>query len=95
MDKTMKKIMEKALLFAERGIPKVEINHALEAIFVRKTHEQIDFISQKAIEMWESFNTAVDEAGGGGWNVDDLLNMSVLDLFSSLATNNVRFIYKK
>ena len=37
--------------------------------------------------------SAVDEAGGSGWPVDELCKMSVMGLISRLATNRVRFCF--
>jgi hypothetical protein len=45
------------------------------------------------LEMYESLNTALDKAGGGGYTIHDLDNMTVVGLIQRLATNNVRFIY--
>jgi hypothetical protein len=48
---------------------------------------------QKFLEMYESLQTAVHRAGGAGYSVHELGNMTVVDLIQRLATNNVRFIY--
>lgn len=48
---------------------------------------------QKFLEIYESLQTAVHKAGGAGYSVHELSNMTVVDLIQRLATNNVRFIY--
>ena len=50
-------------------------------------------VMTKAIEMYASLAIAVDEAGGVGFSIKELQEMTVMDLFNSLATNNVRFVY--
>ena len=45
--------------------------------------------------MCSSLQRATDEAGGAGWSLEALCDMSVIDLISTLGTNNVRFIYTK
>ena len=50
-------------------------------------------VMTKAIEMYVSLAIAVDEAGGRGFSPEELQEMTVMDLFNSLATNGVRFVY--
>lgn len=47
------------------------------------------------LEMHESLEKAVEEAGGCGWTVEELNEVTVIDLFSYLAINGVRFVYQK
>ena len=53
------------------------------------------FIGNSWIEMYESLNIAVDEAGGCGYSMENLREMTVEELFNRLATNGVRFICVK
>ena len=94
-DRTRKKIMNNALLLFESGMSQVQIDNLLVALFKNQGDKSVLFVSGKAIEMLKSFDKAVDKAGGAGWPVEELLNMTVLDLFGSLATNGIRFIYDK
>ncbi len=50
---------------------------------------------EHGIEMYESLNVAVDKAGGSPFLISDLKTMTVLELFSTLAPNNVRFVCNK
>ena len=47
------------------------------------------------LEMYESLETATHQAGGCGWSVEELRKMTVVDLFSCLAINGIRFVYQK
>lgn len=50
-------------------------------------------VFQGSIEIFESLNKAVNEAGGIGFSPDRIEEMSASELLSILATNNVRFVY--
>jgi len=50
---------------------------------------------KSGMEMFISLNMADDEAGGCGFSLSQLDEMTVLDLFARLATNHVRFYYDK
>jgi len=56
---------------------------------------EVIFLTDSAVEMYSSLLKAVDDAGGVGYSVKELKNMSVLELISRLCTNNIRFIYKR
>jgi len=47
------------------------------------------------IDIYTSLMKAVDKAGGTNWSVDDLCNMTAMDLLVHLSTNNVKFVYKR
>lgn len=45
------------------------------------------------LEMLQSFNTVVQQAGGRIFSAEDLRRMTAEDLFLTLASNGVRFHY--
>lgn len=48
------------------------------------------------LEMYKSLQIAVDEAGGCGYHdINELSEMTVLDLIERLAPNGIRFCYSK
>ena len=57
------------------------------------TGKDMSFIMNSGIEMLESLYQAVDQAGGciGKW--EDIKNITLKELFATLATNGVRFNY--
>jgi hypothetical protein len=56
------------------------------------TNEAALFL-HKAIEMMDSLNEATVAAGGTPFTYKQICEMSMVDLISLLATNDVRFIY--
>ncbi len=48
---------------------------------------------KNAIEMYESLNIEVNKAGGKGYSIEELGEMTALDLLSRLCTNDIRFIW--
>lgn len=54
-----------------------------------------DYCMTHFCEMLDSLNKAVEEAGGTTISFERLRQMSALELFTLLATNNVRFNYKE
>jgi len=53
------------------------------------------YIMRSGLEMYSSLIQSIDEDGGSweGYNLDEILEMSLMDVMSKLATNNVRFKY--
>jgi len=59
-------------------------------------NEEIRIKAMKdGIEMYESLQEAVSKAGGCGFTADVLSNITAMELISRLATNGIRFIYKR
>ena len=54
-------------------------------------------LAQAAVEMYDSLRTSIDHAGGSGnsFTPDKLRNMTVIELISELAQNNIRFTCTK
>jgi len=54
-------------------------------------------LAQAAVEMYDSLRTSIDHAGGSGnsFTPDKLKNMTVMELISELASNNIRFTCTK
>ncbi len=52
-------------------------------------------IITNGIEMYESLLDAVNKAGGSPscYTINNLKDMTVMDLISNLSTNRVRFVY--
>jgi len=85
-DKKRRKIVDMALtFFQDEEYPLLREHLITEVIF----------LTDSAVEMYSSLLKAVDDAGGVGYSVKELKNMSVLELISRLCTNNIRFIYKR
>jgi len=74
-----------------------ESGHKIEQIIeiISKIYPNSDYIIISGIEMYRSLTKACDEARGGGYNIQRLCKMTVMDLISKLATNHVRFIFEK
>ena len=47
------------------------------------------------IEIKSSLDKAMDKAGGAPFSIDQLEEMTVLDLLVHLATNKVKFVYEE
>lgn len=86
-DKMRTGIMKTALILFESG-------HTIKEIQKSLSKESFVF-ANAAIKMYVSFAQAVDDAGGTGWLMEELLKMTMMDLISKLSTNNVRFIFEK
>jgi len=56
--------------------------------------DRVEVILQ-GIDMINNLNEVVDQAGGSGFNVLDLKEMTALELIAHLCTNNVRFTFIK
>lgn len=90
-DKTRTSVMKDAIELFEKGY---EMKQILEAISAWYPHASNSTNAAKyGVRMYKSLARAVDEAGGRGWTIDQLCKMTVMDLISCLATNNVRFKY--
>jgi len=94
-DKTRTEIMKMAVELYDRKHNTPEIQEAIKQLFTNKSTSQINFIVTSAIDMVKSFDKAVDDAGGSGWQIEELLKMTFMDLLSSLATNHVRFVFER
>ena len=91
MDDRIKKDMIKtALLLHEGGMQRREI---IEATKILHRFSGDERIFSSSLDMVDSLYSSCDKAGGSCWPIEKLLEMTLLDLFCSLATNNVRFVY--
>jgi hypothetical protein len=52
-------------------------------------------VIKQGIEMYESLNNSIDEAGGTRIESNALEKMTVMDLISILSINDIRFIFQK
>lgn len=93
-DKTRTKIMKLAIGLFEDGHEPQQITDSISELYHKDKIEPIRFVVGSAIEMYKSLVIAVDKAGGSGWPVDELLEMTVMDLISKLATNGIRFTFE-
>jgi len=89
------KIIKEALLLYENNTKILKICEILKTTHPRYSKSKIDTFVPACIEMCKSFMTSVDKAGGSGWSIEDLSKMTVIELFCSISTNNIRFIYTK
>jgi len=87
------KIVTQALRLWEGGISLKNIKKVMPILFSNHNKVNIKMIVEKSIEMYCSLGRSVDEAGGAGWSIETLSEMTVMDLISILGTNNVRFVY--
>jgi len=93
--KTMTKIMKISLKLLEGGVRKPEILKIVYLLHPSSAKDSVKLIAESGIEMYESLLLAIDKAGGSGWPMNTLLEMTVMDLLSNLATNRVRFVCTK
>ena len=99
-DETRKKIMSLAIKLnyvkteERKKRTKEEILDILYDIFPEIGESAIKFAATSAIEMHNSFLTSVYQAGGAGWSLEELFNMTYFDLLNSLATNGVMFVFE-
>jgi len=62
----------------------------------RKMNDEERLRFAKAVlETYFSLNESVDKAGGIGFSIKDLKEMSVIELISIICTNNIRFCFKE
>ena len=57
-------------------------------------HPQEEY-GKKVLEILQSFNKAMQDAGGCIFSAEKMREMSVEELLLLLAPNNIRFIYEK
>lgn len=95
-DKTRTAIMRTAIRLSEEGHKIDDIAVAITKLYPNDHLSKKSFdIAISGIEMYVSLRRAVHEAGGSGWNIDELCEMTVMDLISRLATNHIRFVFSK
>lgn len=94
-DKTRTDIMKLSIELYEQGHPSNLIAESISKLYPGQHIDSIKFVSKSAIDMTRSFIQSVDKAGGSGWPISELINMTYLDLLSRLATNGVRFVFEK
>ena len=94
-DKTRTKIMRLSIELFNDGHKIEQITNSISELYHKDLIKSIQFVVKNGIEMYESLIIAVEVAGGSGWPVDKLLEMTVMDLISNLATNNVRFVFEE
>ena len=92
-DETRIAIMKTAIKLSEEGHEIERIEEAIIKLYPLIPHSATT-IAISGIEMYVSLRQAVDKANGPGWGIDELCKMTVMNLISCLATNNVRFIFE-
>lgn len=95
-NKTRKEIMKSALLLKYKFAPGKERTSQEIADILSSLNpdvKNINPIVDGAIGMHQSFVDAVNQAGGAGWELEELFDMTYLDLLSSLSTNRIRFCF--
>lgn len=85
--------MKLAIELFEEGHEIEQITSSICHLYHRTEVDLIKFVVKNGIGMYKSLAIAVDSAGDSGWPVDKLLKMTIMDLFSRLAINRVRFVY--
>jgi len=94
-DKTRKEIGKITIDACDRGFSEETIINTIRILYPGNSKESIQFFILKLLEMYRSLCIAVDEAGGLGYSASTLECMTVLELLTTLATNNIRFFYDK
>lgn len=92
-DKTRTEIMRTAIKLFEEGHKVKKILESVSKVYPKSQFPNAVEFAKCGIQMYRSLNFAIDQAGGAGWSVDRVCEITVMDLFSRLATNNVRFFY--
>lgn len=92
MDKRMKEMMETAIKL-HSSHTKDEIIKILYGLYPKAPATTKSAMA--GLEMYESLNHSVDQAGGTKFQLERLNEMTVMDLISALATNGIRFVYQK
>ena len=92
-DRMRTRIIKQAMILYERGITISDIVRILPHLYPGRSSKNIEMIIKNSIEMTSSLMIATNQAGGSGWLTKELCKMTVLDLISILAPNQVRFIY--
>lgn len=93
-DKTRTDVMKTACELTDRRFEKDKIISAIKKLYPEVIPFQLEFVAGAAIDMLESFDAAVNEAGGSPWKFEELSGMTFLDLLSRLATNHIRFHFE-
>ena len=75
-DKIRTEIMKKSLLLFDGGFNTKHVVKIMKALYPNISIEAIEQMSESVIEMSCSFHKAVDKAGGSGWPIKELLEMT-------------------
>ena len=92
------KITELALQLFEKGKTIDQIIKIICAKYKRqnaKNAKNLKLFIRNDIEMFISLNKSIDVAGGVGWDLEKIKNITVLEMISILGINKVRFIHPR
>jgi hypothetical protein len=94
-DSIRTEIMKISIIMMEEGSTVPEVMKFLSLLFPKQRKDSVGFVLRSSVRMYRSLCKAVNDAGGSGWPVNEVLEMNIMDLISKLATNGVRFTYVK
>jgi len=89
------KITELSLQLFEEGKTIDQIIKIICAKYKRKNAKNLKLFIRNDIEMFISLNKSIDVAGGVGWDLKKVKNITVLEMISILGINKVRFIHPR
>jgi len=92
------KITELALQLFEKGKTIDQIIKIICAKYKRqnaKNAKNLKLFIRNDIEMFISLNKSIDVAGGVGWDLEKIKNITVLEMISILGINKVRFTHPR
>ncbi len=94
-DRVRTRIVKQAVMCYEKGVPVSNTTKVLSALHPNRPEENTKTLIEKSTDMYKSLMQATDQAGGSGWSIEDMSDMTVLELIAHLGVNNVRFFYTK
>ena len=89
------RVTELALQLFEERKTIDQITEIICTRFKYSNKESIKIMIKSDIEMFISLNKSIDLAGGVGWDLKKVKNITVLEMISILGINKVRFIHPR
>jgi len=89
------RVTELALQLFEERKTIDQITEIICTRFKYSNKESIKIMIKSDIEMFISLNKSIDVAGGMGWDLEKIKNITVLEMISILGMNKVRFIHPR
>jgi len=85
--------MDKAITLHREGFDPSQVESSILALYNKENTGNVKRVIQSTIEMHDSLILSIDECGGSGWPWIELKDMTILTLFSNLATNGVPILF--
>ena len=89
------RVTELALQLFEERKTIDQITEIICTRFKYSNKESIKIMIKSDIEMFISLNKSIDVAGGMGWDLEKIKNITVLEMISILGMNKIRFTHPR